>query len=85
MAAILLTPRMLLYPPPPGLSRNLIADELILRVRVLENGGAKVLSDRNDWLAHCRCAMPWRDGAQGGNPKICTAFSMRGLPGEGQG
>ena len=60
MAAVLLTPRMLLHPPPPGLSRNLIADELILRVRVLENGGAKVLSDRNDWLAHASPSDTWR-------------------------
>ena len=60
MAAILLFPRMLLHPPPPGLSRNRIADEIIHHVRVLENGGAQVLSDRHDWLAHASPSDTWR-------------------------
>ena len=60
MAAILLFPRMLLYLTAPGLSRNLIADELIHRVRVLEDGGAQVLSDRNDWLAHASPSDTWK-------------------------
>ena len=60
MAAILLFPRMLLYPTAPGLSRKRIADEVIQRVRVLENGGARVLSDRNDWLAHASPSDTWR-------------------------
>jgi hypothetical protein len=51
---------MLLYLTAPGLSRNLIADELIHRVRVLEDGGAQVLSDRNDWLAHASPSDTWK-------------------------
>ena len=60
MAAILLVPRMLLHPCAPGLSRNLIADDLILRVRVLEDGGAETLSERNNWLAHAAPSDEWR-------------------------
>ena len=60
MAAILLFPRMLLHPPPPGLSRLRIADEIIHSVRVFENGDARLLSDRNDWLAHASPSDTWR-------------------------
>ena len=60
MAAILLFPRMLLHPPPPGLSRLKIADEIIHSVRVFENGGARFLSDRHDWLEHASPSDTWR-------------------------
>jgi hypothetical protein len=53
VAAVLSLPRILCFPPPPGLDRSKLTVEFISRVRRLENGGAAHLHKANDWVRNC--------------------------------
>ena len=53
VAALLSLPRILCFPPPPGLDRSKLSTEFIHRVRRVENGGAAELHKAHNWVQLC--------------------------------